>query len=71
VIEMVENHRDLPNAIALNSAMVNGSRIGDPSIGGVLIAAVGEGWSVLSMRVIRPVYREPHFASVNADSKTL
>ena len=44
VSEMVEDRKDLPNAIALNSSMVNGSRIIGPSIGGVLIAAVGEGW---------------------------
>jgi MFS family permease len=44
VSEMVEDRADLPNAIALNSSMVNGSRIIGPSIGGVIIAAVGEGW---------------------------
>lgn len=44
VSEMVEDRRDLPNAIALNSSMVNGSRIIGPSIGGLLIAAFGEGW---------------------------
>ena len=44
VSEMVEDRRDLPNAIALNSSMVNGTRIIGPSIGGVLIAAFGEGW---------------------------
>jgi len=44
VVEMVEDRRDLPNAIALNSMMVNGSRVIGPSIGGILIAAVGEGW---------------------------
>jgi MFS family permease len=44
VVEMVEDRADLPNAIALNSSMVNGSRILGPSIGGVLIAAFGEGW---------------------------
>jgi predicted MFS family arabinose efflux permease len=41
---MVEDRGDLPNAIALNSSMVNGSRIVGPSIGGAIIAAVGEGW---------------------------
>ena len=35
VVEMVEDRADLPNAIALNSSMVNGSRIIGPSIGGV------------------------------------
>jgi MFS family permease len=44
VVEMVESRDDLPNAIALNSSMVNAARLIGPSIGGVLIAAVGEGW---------------------------
>ena len=44
VVEMLEDRADLPNAIALNSSMVNASRILGPSIGGVVIAAVGEGW---------------------------
>jgi MFS family permease len=44
VVEMVEDRSDLPNAIALNSSMVNASRIIGPSIGGAVIAAVGEGW---------------------------
>lgn len=48
VVEMVEDRSDLPNAIALNSAMVNGSRIIGPSIGGLLIAAVGEGWCFMA-----------------------
>src|SRR5689334_11495537 len=32
VVDMVDDRRDLPNAIALNSSMVNGSRIIGPSI---------------------------------------
>jgi len=48
VVEMVEDRADLPNAIALNSAMVNGSRVIGPSIGGALIAAVGEGWCFMA-----------------------
>src|SRR4029079_9860342 len=44
VVEMVADRDDLPNAIALNSSMFNASRIIGPSIGGVMIAAVGEGW---------------------------
>jgi len=44
VVEMVTDRADLPNAIALNSSMVNASRIIGPSIGGIIIAAVGEGW---------------------------
>src|SRR5512141_3001822 len=41
VVEMVEDRSHLPNAIALNSTMVNASRILGPSIGGIIIAAVG------------------------------
>lgn len=44
VVEMVEKREDLANAIALNSSMVNAARLLGPSIGGVIIAAVGEGW---------------------------
>ena len=44
VVEMVSDRADLPNAIALNSSMVNASRIIGPSVGGIMIAAVGEGW---------------------------
>ena len=44
VVQMVEDRADLPNAIALNSSLVNGSRMIGPAIGGALIATVGEGW---------------------------
>jgi MFS family permease len=44
VVEMIEDRADLPNAIALNSTMVNGSRIIGPSIGGIIIAGFGEAW---------------------------
>lgn len=67
IVDMIEDRSDLPNAIALNSSMVNGSRIIGPSVGGIIIAAVGEGWcfmidaisylaviaSLLAMRVAR------------------
>ena len=43
VVEMVARE-DLANAIALNSSMVNVARLLGPSIAGVLIALVGEGW---------------------------
>jgi MFS family permease len=43
VVEMVEKKEDLGNAIALNSSMVHSARLLGPSIGGVLIAAMGEG----------------------------
>src|SRR3954453_9031867 len=44
LVEMVDRREDLGNAIALNSSLVNGARLLGPSIGGLLIAAVGEGW---------------------------
>jgi MFS family permease len=44
VVRMVEDRADLPNAIALNSSMVNGARLLGPAIAGLLIAAFGEGW---------------------------
>jgi MFS family permease len=47
VTQMIEERSDLPNAIALNSSMVNGARLLGPSIAGALIAAFGEGYCFL------------------------
>jgi MFS family permease len=47
IVEMIEKKEDLSNAIALNSAMVNGARLIGPTIAGILVAAVGEGWCFL------------------------
>jgi MFS family permease len=44
VVQMVEDRADLPNAIALNSSMVNAARLIGPSAAGILIALFGEGW---------------------------
>lgn len=44
IIQLIDKKEDLSNAIAINSSMVNGARLIGPSVGGVLIAAVGEGW---------------------------
>jgi len=41
-IQLLDNREDLANAIALNSLLMNGTRLIGPSIGGVLIAAYGE-----------------------------
>jgi MFS family permease len=41
---MVADRADLPNAIALNSALVNGARLLGPVVGAVLIDLVGVGW---------------------------
>jgi MFS family permease len=43
VVEMVEDRGDLPNAIALNSSMVNGAKLLGPSVAGLAIGALGEG----------------------------
>ena len=47
VIQMVEDKEDLSSAIALNSSMVNMARLIGPSVAGVIIAAVGEGYCFL------------------------
>jgi MFS family permease len=44
VVEMIDDRADLPNAIALNSSMVNSARLIGPALAGVLIALFGEGW---------------------------
>jgi len=78
LVEMVDRREDLPNAIALNSSMVNAARLLGPSIGGVLIAAVGEGWcfmvdaisylaviaSLLAMKLPQPVLRATKEAKI-------
>lgn len=43
-IDLIEKKEDLGNAIALNSAMVNGARLLGPSIAGILVASFGESW---------------------------
>jgi MFS family permease len=59
---------DLPNAIALNSSMINAARIVGPALAGLLVAALGEGfcfllnalsylaviWALLAMHVSEP-----------------
>jgi MFS family permease len=36
---------DMPNALALNSSIVNGARAVGPALAGLLVAAIGEGWA--------------------------
>lgn len=43
VVEMVDDKRDLPNAIALNSLMFNSARAIGPAIGGQVVYFLGEG----------------------------
>ena len=77
VIEMIEDRADLGNAIALNSSMVNGTKLVGPAIAGVLVATAGAGvcflidglsyiaviWSLLAMRVAPP---QPYLAPKGA-----
>lgn len=48
VVEMVETPADLPNAIALNSTMVNAARMIGPTLAGYVIGWIGEGMSFLA-----------------------
>jgi MFS family permease len=43
-VHLVDDRADMPNAIALNSMMVNLARIVGPAIAGLLVAWVGEAW---------------------------
>jgi MFS family permease len=47
MIMMVDDKRDLQNAIAINSSMVNVARLIGPSLAGMLIAVSSEGWCFL------------------------
>ncbi len=47
ISQTVDDKDDLSNAIPLNSAMINGARIIGPSIAGIAISAIGEGWCFL------------------------
>ncbi|MGM9998633.1 MAG: MFS transporter [Candidatus Bruticola sp.] len=43
VVELV-GKEDLPNAIVLNSSIVNGTRLVGPAVAGVIVDLLGEGW---------------------------
>jgi MFS family permease len=47
LVEMVDDKRDLGNAIALNSSIVNVARLIGPSLAGLVISLKGEGWCFL------------------------
>ena len=47
VVEMLDDKKDLGNAIALNSTIFNGARLVGPALAGVAIAALGEGFCFL------------------------
>jgi MFS family permease len=43
LVQMVEDRKDLANAVAINSSMANGARLIGPAIAGLVIVAFGEG----------------------------
>jgi MFS family permease len=47
MVQMVEDRKDLGNAIAINSSMVNVARLIGPSLAGMLIAVTSEAWCFL------------------------
>lgn len=47
LVQMVEDKEDLPNAIAINSSMVNAARLVGPAVAGLVVATLGEGWCFL------------------------
>lgn len=47
MVQMIGDRRDLGNAIALNSSMVNMARLVGPSLAGLVIAGFGEGYCFL------------------------
>lgn len=80
LVNMIDDRKDLPNAIALNSTMYNSARFIGPPIGGFLVAYAGEGIcflvnglsyivvvaSLISMKVNR-FEKSPGKSSVLAD----
>jgi MFS family permease len=73
-VEMVEDRRDLTNAIALNSTIFNLARVVGPAVGGAVLALLGAAWcfalnglSFLAVIVALLMMRLP--ASVNAPSR--
>ncbi len=76
MIQMIDDRSDLPNAIALNSSLVNVARLIGPTIAGILILWVGEGmcfllngisyiaviWALCAMR-IKPIPKPEHASS--------
>jgi len=43
-VEMVDDRRDLMNAVALNSTMFNMARVVGPAVGGIVLALMGPAW---------------------------
>jgi MFS family permease len=83
IVDMIEKKEDLGNAIALNSSMVNAARLVGPAIGGLVIAAAGEGWcffldglsflaviaALLGMSIVPRPPRPPHAGGALAEMR--
>ncbi|HPF05073.1 MAG TPA: MFS transporter [Spirochaetota bacterium] len=82
VFDLLDNKRDLPNAIALNSSLFNASRLIGPAVAGMIVALAGEGICFLINAVsylasisafaamkIRKTFREKKESRVFADIK--
>ncbi len=82
VYEMIEEKKDLPNALALNSSMVNLARLLGPAVAGIVLEKFGESFcfglnafsfiavitSLLMMRL--PAYvAKPHNKKISRDLK--
>jgi MFS family permease len=77
VVTLIEDKRDLGNAIALNSSMFNAARLVGPSVAGAIIALSNEGWcyfidgvsylsviaALLAMRIARSTHPVSHHHS--------
>ncbi|MCE5175110.1 MAG: MFS transporter [Bacteroidales bacterium] len=82
MFDLVDDKKDLGNAIALNSIIVNGARLLGPSIAGILIASFGEGvcftinglsyifviWSLIMIKV-KPQPRSENIPNVFREMK--
>ena len=70
IARLVGDRADLPNAIALNSLLINCARVIGPAIAGILIAAVGEaicfGLNALSFGAVLYALAKMHWPAARA-----
>ena len=80
VPDMLDDRAHIPNAIALNSLIVNAARIIGPSLAGLIVAKFGEGWcfafnslsylgciiALLMMRIDASVFASPKISRMDS-----